>query len=117
MDIIKQLEKDYSIDPDQICATGKLDGSRFGGTVACDPVLSQKIAAFGPVSGAFYVEESRTLYPAGVTIPCNPGQAKIPIMKFPGYKDRTIEYSQGTRNSACLPTIPHWTQGWALRDG
>ena len=65
----------------------------------------------------FYVEETGTCYLEDVAIPCNPGRAKIPVTKFHGYKDGTIAYGGGSRKGACLPTIPHWTQKWALRDG
>jgi hypothetical protein len=68
------------------------------------------------VSGAFYVDDLNC-DPANVIIPCNPGRPKIPIIEFHGYEDGTIAYGGGQRKSACLPTIPHWAQEWALRDG
>jgi len=115
-DILDLLEQNYSIDPARIWSTGKSDGGGFCNTLACDPILSKRIAAFAPVSGAFYVDKSNC-DPNSVVIPCNAGRPKIPIIEFHGYQDGTIAYGGGGRKSACLPTIPHWAQEWALRDG
>lgn len=95
------------------------DGGGFCNILACDPTLSTRIAAFAPVSGAFYINESSSTScsPNSITIPCNPGRSKIPIIEFHGSEDSTIPYGGGARNGACLPSIPHWAQEWALRDG
>jgi len=70
------------------------------------------------VSGAFYIDDFPGCIPATVNITCTPGRAQIPIIEFHGFKDGTIEYEgSATRDDACLPTIPHWAQAWALRDG
>jgi poly(3-hydroxybutyrate) depolymerase len=116
-DIINQLEQEYNIDPARIWATGMSDGGGFCNTIACDPILSGRIAAFASVSGAFYINESNSCSPDPITIPCNPGRPKIPIIEFHGYLDTTIPYEGGARNGACLPSIPYWAQEWALRDG
>ena len=116
--MINQLEELYVIDPSRIYASGKSDGGGFTNTLACDYSLSRRIAAFAPVSGAYYINDVDTCYPAKVTIPCNPGRPKIPIIEFHGYKDHTIYYDgSNTRKNSCLPTIPHWTQEWAAKDG
>lgn len=39
------------------------------------------------------------------------------MLEFHGLADQTIKYSGGTQHKACLPTIPHWIQTWAERDG
>lgn len=82
------------------------------------------------MSGAFYIANatsgtSTTCDPA--TIPynpdiapaknCTPGRPKIPMLEFHGQADKTIAYAGGVRRKACLPTIPHWIQTWADRDG
>jgi poly(3-hydroxybutyrate) depolymerase len=115
--MVNQLEQEYNIDPARIWATGMSDGGGFCNTLACDPTLSARIAAFAPVSGAFYINESSSCSPNTITIPCNPGRPKIPILEFHGYFDTTILYVGEARNGACLPSIPYWAQEWALRDG
>lgn len=39
------------------------------------------------------------------------------MLEFHGMHDQTIDYAGGVRRKACLPTIPHWIQMWAERDG
>ena len=39
------------------------------------------------------------------------------MLVFHGGNDSTINYYGGERKNACLPTIPHFVQEWALRDG
>ncbi|PQE10672.1 hypothetical protein CJF30_00010681 [Rutstroemia sp. NJR-2017a BBW] len=116
-DIIASLESTYCVDSNRIYATGKSDGGGFCNTLACHPVLSTKIAAFAPVSGAFYIDV-QPCTPSSVPIPCSPGRSKVPILEFHGGKDKTIHYSgQANRSNECLPTIPHWVREWAKRDG
>ena len=89
------------------CRTCKPHGLR--------PSLSKRIAAFALVSGAVYVDQ----LPCNLTsvkIPCNPGRCHIPMLEFHGGNDTIINYLGGERKQACLPTIPHWEQEWALRD-
>ena len=70
------------------------------------------------MSGAFYVDVFPDCNPATVKFTCMPGRADIPIIEFHGFKDTTIPYiGSETRMNACLPTIPHWTHAWAVRDG
>ncbi|PQE10628.1 hypothetical protein CJF32_00009706 [Rutstroemia sp. NJR-2017a WRK4] len=116
-DIIASLESIYCVDSNRIYATGKSDGGGFCNTLACHPTLSTKIAAFAPVSGAFYIDV-QPCTPSSVPIPCSPGRTKVPMLEFHGGKDKTIHYSgQANRSNECLPTIPHWVREWAKRDG
>ena len=88
--------------------------------LACNKTLSTQIAAFAPVSGAFYIPgpTGSTCNPSIVNITCSPGRPQIPIIEFHGLDDPTIMYGgSSTRDNSCLPTIPHWTQDWASRDG
>jgi poly(3-hydroxybutyrate) depolymerase len=116
-DILNHLESEYFIDITRIYATGKSDGAGFCNVLACDPVLSNRFAAFAPVSGAFYSKNTSTCVPATVAITCNPGRSKIPMLEFHGGKDSTIPYVGEGRKEECLPSIPHWAQSWAARDG
>lgn len=54
---------------------------------------------------------------AEVQIPCTAGRKDIPLLAFHGGNDSTIAFNGGERKNACLPTIPHFIQEWALRDG
>ncbi|KAI9640460.1 hypothetical protein NHQ30_011206 [Ciborinia camelliae] len=116
-DIIVSLNTTYCIDTKRIWATGKSAGGGFCNTLACDPHLSTQIAAFAPVSGAFYID-TQPCDPSHVTIPCSPGRAKIPMLEIHGGNDTTIRYSgQANRSNECVPAIPHWVRAWAVRDG
>lgn len=121
--MIDYLNDTYCIDDSRIYATGKSNGGGFtGGVLACNPVLSTKIAAFAPVSGAFYVpgssNDSCDAHEAqSITIPCNPGRVDVPMLEFHGKADDTIAYSGGGRKTECLPTVPHWVREWCKRNG
>lgn len=89
------------------------------GVLACDATLSQRVAAYAPVSGAFYISDyGDTCEPTTVPIePCSPGRTNIPMLEFHGMADDTIAYMGGARKGGCLASIPHWIQTWAQRDG
>ncbi|OZJ02474.1 hypothetical protein BZG36_05137 [Bifiguratus adelaidae] len=80
------------------------------------PANLTRIAAFAPVSGAFYVNTS-TCDAVKVQNSCHPGRPKIPFIEFHGGDDTTIAYNGGPRKGECLPTIPHYIQNWALFNG
>jgi poly(3-hydroxybutyrate) depolymerase len=84
--------------------------------LACDPVLSTRIAAFAPVSGAYYVD-TLPCHPSTVSIPCAAGRNDIPVLAFHGGNDTTIDFDGGERKKECLPSIPHFIQSWAAREG
>lgn len=115
-DIIDYLEKKYNVDKARIYASGKSDGAGFCNVLACDAGASQRIAAFAPVSGAFYVDAS-PCHPDSVKLPCRPGRKPIPFLEFHGGNDTVISYGGGERKNECLPAIPHFIQQWAVRNG
>lgn len=96
--------------------TGKSDGAGFCNVLACDPVLSKRIAAFAPVSGAYYVD-TLPCNSSTVKIPCSAARNDIPILAFHGGNDTTIAYFGGERKDECLPALPHFIQEWVIRDG
>lgn len=116
--ILDQLEGEYCIDTNRIYATGKSQGGGFVGVLMCDPGMSKRVAAFSPVSGAFYQTDFGPVCdPNTLAItPCNPSRTNIPVLDFHGMADDTIAYNGGPRRGGCLPTIPHWCQTWAERD-
>ncbi|KAF4630651.1 hypothetical protein G7Y89_g7490 [Cudoniella acicularis] len=119
-EMITALSSSYCIDSTRIYAAGKSNGAGFTGTLACSP-LSSKIAAFAPVSGAFYIplpNGSSTCAPAtSISIPCSPSRSPLPILEFHGSADPVIPYAGGPRQGECLPSIPHWVTSWSERDG
>lgn len=74
-------------------------------------------AAFAPVSGAFYVDDEECEEPDTVDIPCTPGRTNIPMIEFHGGADETIRYAGAPRRGICVPSILHWVQQWAERNG
>ncbi|KAM0263711.1 hypothetical protein ACHAQJ_001025 [Trichoderma viride] len=115
-DILNHVQSQYCIDPTRIFATGKSDGAGFCNVLACDSALSGRIAAFAPVSGAFYVD-TLPCAPNNVHMPCHSSRHDIPFLEFHGGNDTTINYQGGERKKECLPSIPHFIQQWAVRDG
>ncbi|PBP27799.1 Poly(3-hydroxybutyrate) depolymerase [Diplocarpon rosae] len=117
LDIIADLKSNYTIDETRLYASGKSVGGGFVGVLACNETLSNKFAAFAPVSGAFYIKNDTTCAPATIKVPCNPGRAKIPMIEFHGGEDGTIKYQGAPRNEECVPSILSWVEQWAARDG
>jgi polyhydroxybutyrate depolymerase len=54
MDIMYELEQRLCVDTSRFYATGKSEGGGFAGMLACNETSAARIAAFAPVSGAFY---------------------------------------------------------------
>lgn len=106
----------YCIDTTRIYASGKSNGGGFTGVLACDPIATQRIAAFAAVSGAFYLEKNSQKLPS-----CNPTPTRgsIPIMELHGAKDNTIHYEGGLndRGNANTTSVPAWVNVWAERNG
>ncbi|KAI1134772.1 carbohydrate esterase family 1 protein [Hypoxylon sp. FL0543] len=119
-DVLDAVTGDLCVDEKRIYATGKSQGGGFVGRLACDPGLSSRIAAFAPVSGAYYIKEisnEADCHPESVKVPCNAARADIPVMAFHGGADHTIEYHGAFRSGACLPDVSSWARQWAVRDG
>jgi polyhydroxybutyrate depolymerase len=101
-DLITKLQKTLCVDANRVFAAGKSNGGGFVGVLACR--LAGRIAAFAPVSGAFY--------PQGGA--CHPSRP-VPILDFHGTADTTIPYAGNPEKG--LPTIPGWLAAWSTRDG
>lgn len=85
--------------------------------LAGDAELSKQIAAFAPVSGAFYVQDEAQCKPRSVSIPATPARADIPMLEFHGLADDVIPYDGGEDKGECLPAIGHFAQSWARLNG
>jgi polyhydroxybutyrate depolymerase len=101
-DLLTRLQRTLCVDPARIFAAGKSNGGGFVGVLACR--LPGRIAAFAPVSGAFY--------PQGGA--CDPNRP-APILDFHGTADPTIPYPGNPAKG--LPAIPDWLAAWSTRDG
>ena len=117
-DLIDSLQSAYCIDTTRIYATGKSNGGGFVSALACDSKLSSQIAAFAPVSGAFYEVANGTMPLDGTCMPSR----SIPILEFHGQTDDTIPYNGNTNRTYHhqrfqLPPIPSWLEEWASLDG
>ncbi|KAI4606121.1 hypothetical protein J4E80_010329 [Alternaria sp. BMP 0032] len=113
LELLDYLQSSYCIDSTRIYATGKSNGGGFtGGVLACDAKASSRIAAFAPVSGAFYLDADQQ------PLPCNPSR-QVPMMEFHGLEDTTIPYAGGinTRGNANSTDVPTWVRDWVERDG
>ncbi|KAI1073695.1 carbohydrate esterase family 1 protein [Whalleya microplaca] len=119
-DVLDAVTASLCVDNRRIFATGKSQGGGFVGRLACDSQMSKRIAAFAPVSGAYYITEiskKSECHPETVKVPCNASRTDIPIMAFHGGNDSTIAYHGDFRSGACLPDVSSWARQWALRDG
>ncbi|KAF7180047.1 hypothetical protein CNMCM7691_009213 [Aspergillus felis] len=88
MTMLDHFEERYCIDSSRVYATGKSNGGGFTNLLACDATASTRIAAFAPVSGAFYQDvPPADCNPGTVPIECNPGRDVIPIIEFHGSAD------------------------------
>ncbi|MEU0511341.1 ferulic acid esterase [Amycolatopsis sp. NPDC006125] len=101
-DLLNQVQRELCVDPRRVFAAGKSNGGGFTGVLACR--LSGRIAAFAPVSGAFYPQGGE----------CHPSRP-APVLDFHGTADTTIPYAGDPARG--LPSIPDWLAGWASRDG
>lgn len=116
LELLSTLQTLYCIDHTRIYATGKSNGGGLTNLLACDPIASSRIAAFAPVSGAFYLDSETGKLPV-----CKPTKDRelVPILDFHGWKDETIPYEGGinTRGNANTTEIVEFVQGWAERNG
>ncbi|KAB8239532.1 hypothetical protein ETB97_000757 [Aspergillus alliaceus] len=118
LEMLDSFQDQYCIDSTRVYAAGKSNGGGFTNLLACNATSSTKIAAFAPVSGAYYQDVSEEdCHPTTVPIKCNPGRTPIPIIEFHGTADKTIPYGGGGRRGECLPSVPHFVREWSKRLG
>jgi poly(3-hydroxybutyrate) depolymerase len=110
LDIVRYVTSGYNVDTRRIYAAGKSNGGGLVNLLACNANSSAIIAAFSPVSGAFYLQSD------GSPPPCKPARLPIPIMEFHGWEDRTICYEGGDRRNSATQNVFAWVEAWAGRD-
>jgi polyhydroxybutyrate depolymerase len=105
-DLIDQLGKNYNIDAARVYANGLSNGGGMSFWLACR--LSQRIAAFGSVGGAYLVPWDQYK-----------PQRPVPAIVFHGTADPLVPYDGGGpgRSRIPFPDIPQWVQALAVHNG
>lgn len=105
-DLIDRLEKDYNIDPQRIYVNGLSNGGGMSFQLACK--LSDRIAAFGGVAGAYVLAQED----------CNP-ERPVPAIIFHGTADPIVPFEGGPSESfdVPFPNITEWVQDMAAKNG
>jgi polyhydroxybutyrate depolymerase len=104
-DLIDQLQKEYNIDPTRIYTNGLSNGGGMSFLLACK--LSDRIAAFGSVAGAYRVAWEN----------CNPSRP-VPAIIFHGNADPIVPFEGGPSGSfdVPFPIITEWVQQMSLKN-
>jgi polyhydroxybutyrate depolymerase len=105
-DLIDTLSGEYNIDPARIYANGLSNGGGMSFLLSCR--LSERIAAFGSVAGAFSIPWES----------CSPSR-RMPAIIFHGTADPIVPYQGGLagRSGFSFPSIPEWAEILAKRNG
>jgi polyhydroxybutyrate depolymerase len=109
-DLIADLKLRCHVDPSRVYATGHSRGGGMANRLGCD--LSDQIAAIGPVSGTYPLEDG-----CGIARP-------VSVIAFHGNADRDVPYN-GIKEQSGPPDayfafgipILQWASAWADRDG
>ena len=106
-DLIDQLSEAYTIDQDRIYVNGMSNGGGMTHLLACQ--LSERMAAYGGVAGAYLYQDDH----------CQPQQA-VPWIAFHGEDDPIVPYlggsSQGRHANIQFPAIESWIANWAAHN-
>jgi poly(3-hydroxybutyrate) depolymerase/surface polysaccharide O-acyltransferase-like enzyme len=100
-DMLNQLQSNLCINLNQIYATGFSNGGGFVNMLAC--TLSNRIAAFAPVSGS-YVTSAKN---------CKVSRP-VSLMEVHGSADTVVPYQGNIEDHE--PSILSWATSWAQRD-
>ncbi|HSM25843.1 MAG TPA: hypothetical protein VK856_13350, partial [Anaerolineaceae bacterium] len=105
-DLITELEGKFNIDTDRIYVNGLSNGGGMSFQLACK--LSDRIAAFGGVSGAYVIAWED----------CNPTRP-VPAIIIHGDNDTIVPFEGGPSESfdVPFPNIPNWVEELAERNG
>lgn len=105
-DLIDKLSDEYNIDPTRVYANGLSNGGGMSFVLSCK--LSERIAAFGSVAGAYS-------FPWAA---CNPSRP-VPAIIFHGTADPIVPYQGGPSGPSgfTFPYIPDWVDSLARRNG
>lgn len=102
-ELLDELQSTMCVDRDAVFATGKSNGGGFTALLACQ--MSNRIAAFAPVAGAFYPQSREG---------CR-SRRPVPMLEFHGVSDTIIEYAGGESHGEPFPAVMDWLDGWVDR--
>jgi polyhydroxybutyrate depolymerase len=105
-DLIDALSSGYQIDATRVYVNGLSNGGGMSFLLSCE--LSERVAAFGSVSGAYLLPWDA----------CTPSR-KVPAIIFHGTADPIVPFEGGPSNSFDLPfpAIANWVATLAERNG
>lgn len=105
-DLIDELSATYNIDPQRIYVNGLSNGGGLSFTLSC--MLSDRIAAFGSVAGAYALSWED----------CQPIR-QVPAIIFHGTNDQIVPFDGGVSGPSefTLPDIQEWVETLAARNG
>ncbi|RYP76352.1 hypothetical protein DL771_001791 [Monosporascus sp. 5C6A] len=124
--VLDAAEALLCVDGAHVYVTGHSQGGGFvGAQLACDAATSERLAAFAPVSGAFYnasLDRSSRCDPPHLENACEATHTRTenrsitPMLELHGGADDVIDFHGGFRKGACLPAIRRWAKDWARRN-
>ncbi|MFC2029360.1 alpha/beta hydrolase family esterase [Chloroflexota bacterium] len=99
-ELLAYLQREISIDPDRIYATGLSNGATMANRLACD--MADTFAAIAPVAGGHVAPDE-----------CEPLRP-VSVLVIHGTDDPIIPYHGNERDT---PPVHSWVQAWGERNG
>lgn len=120
-ELVDHIEENFCVDKRRVYIAGFSGGGGLAHLLACDPVMSTRIAAFTIAAGSIWTDKAmrqqkavrEPLYNVGR---CKPGRTPIPILDFHGGADQLIAYDGNSFDGTTVP-VPEWLDQWRERNG
>ncbi|TID26326.1 GPI mannosyltransferase 4 [Venturia nashicola] len=111
--LIKDLDTVICFDTTRLYATGLGTGGGLVHLLACDPVISTKLAAYAIVAGGFGTKSISPIWAE-----CKPARLPAPILEIHGEEDKILPYMLNDWEPAkSRRAVPHWLDDWSERNG